>query len=480
VRVAAAGDLIVLLLLLLALFAELAGDFETTVLGLRISLKSTWRILAWAAAVGIVRHVIVPRPAMLDRIWDVRAPEVAEAGLELARPGTRVRTVVAVVVAYTAVTVILLLPQALRMDGVPDHGDPLFSVWRLAWVAHQLPRDPLRVYDANIFYPHTLTLAFSDAMLVPAAAVAPLFWLGVHQLVVYNIALFAAIVLSATTACFLVYRLTGSLSAGWIAGMLFGFSLFRFLHYSHFELQVAHWMPLALLAFHDLVRTQRTRFGVWAGVAIALQALSSLYYGIFFVLFLCVVAIALWMVGSIRLKGVYKPLLLGAAISAAIVIPLTAPYWQNRARVGERPATAVAHYSAVPADFLAAPLRSRYHEYGTRAENGERELFPGLVPVILAAVALWPPLSRMRFAYGIGLVFAVDAALGLNGEVYHWLYDYVPGVRGLRVPARFGIIVSLALSVLAGFGVWRIVQALRLRQVRFAFIGVCTAAIAFE
>src|SRR5436190_752238 len=33
------------------------------------------------------------------------------------------------------------------------HGDALFSVWRLAWVAHQLRTDPARLFDANIFYP---------------------------------------------------------------------------------------------------------------------------------------------------------------------------------------------------------------------------------------------------------------------------------------------------------------------------------------
>jgi len=36
---------------------------------------------------------------------------------------------------------------------------------------------------------------------------------------------------------------------------------------------------------------------------------------------------------------------------------------------------------------------------------------------------------------------------------YRWLYDYVPGFHALRVPARFGIMVVLALSVLAGYGV---------------------------
>ena len=31
--------------------------------------------------------------------------------------------------------------------------DAMFSVWRLAWIAHQLPIAPERLFDANIFWP---------------------------------------------------------------------------------------------------------------------------------------------------------------------------------------------------------------------------------------------------------------------------------------------------------------------------------------
>ena len=76
--------------------------------------------------------------------------------------------------------------QLSAFYAVGDTGDPLFSVWRLSWVAHQLPRDPLHLFDANIFFPELRTLAYSDAMLATSLMAAPLLWLGVHQLVVYN------------------------------------------------------------------------------------------------------------------------------------------------------------------------------------------------------------------------------------------------------------------------------------------------------
>ena len=45
--------------------------------------------------------------------------------------------------------------------------------WIMAWVVHQLPRDPLQLFDANIFYPAKDTLAFSEPLIVPALLAAP-------------------------------------------------------------------------------------------------------------------------------------------------------------------------------------------------------------------------------------------------------------------------------------------------------------------
>ena len=64
-------------------------------------------------------------------------------------------------------------------DGVHDDGDPLMVTWVLAWVAHQLPRAPAHLFDANIFYPERNTLAYSETLLVPGIVAAPLHWLGV-------------------------------------------------------------------------------------------------------------------------------------------------------------------------------------------------------------------------------------------------------------------------------------------------------------
>ena len=75
------------------------------------------------------------------------------------------------------------------------------------------------LFDANIFYPEKNTLAFSDAMLVPSLTVAPLLWLGVHQLLVYNLLLLSGFALSGAAMFLLVRSLTQHTGAALVAGL---------------------------------------------------------------------------------------------------------------------------------------------------------------------------------------------------------------------------------------------------------------------
>ena len=47
-----------------------------------------------------------------------------------------------------------------------DNADAMLNEWIVAWVAHQAPRAPLHLFDANIFHPEPRALAFSEHMTV--------------------------------------------------------------------------------------------------------------------------------------------------------------------------------------------------------------------------------------------------------------------------------------------------------------------------
>ncbi len=80
----------------------------------------------------------------------------------------------------TLLTILLTWPQCLFLGSkVAAHNDPHFSTWRMAWVAHALRTDPPHLFDANIYYPETGTLTYSDGTLLEGILAAPLFWSGV-------------------------------------------------------------------------------------------------------------------------------------------------------------------------------------------------------------------------------------------------------------------------------------------------------------
>ena len=147
--------------------------------------------------------------------------------------------------------------------------------------------------------------------------------------------------------------------------------------------------------------------------------------------------------------------------------------------MGDRKRSEVAEYSARPLDFLSAPHTNRL--YGGTAQWGanERYLFPGAVALVLSVVGLWRASDPRLRIHAAGLAFSLVLTLGFNAGLYTLLYDWVPPFRGLRVPARAGILVLLGVAVLAGAGFARVLGRARSRTVEasraIAVIGACAA-----
>ena len=371
------------------------------------------------------------------------------------------RFLLVALVLFTLLTCVMTYPQALHLaHTVHDDGDPLLNTWALAWVAHQLPRAPAHLFDANIFYPERRTLAYSETLLFPAAAVAPLEWLGVPPILVYNLVLLSGFAISGVGVALLVRTLTENTGAALLAGIVFAFLPFRIDHYAHLQLQQTQCLPFAMWAFHRLLKTRRIGDGVLFGVFSAGQVLSCMYYGLLLIPYMAVVCGTLAIAHRTRIV----PLIVAAAIVVAAAIPVGKAYLGARQTVGERGRDEVAQGSARLTDYLGPPPENLL--YGTalaRFSRDEHRLFPGFVAIALALVGLLAPRrssSRtdrlVPVAYALGLLVAFDVSLGFNGLTYRVLYDFFLPFRGLRIPARNGIIVGFSLAVLAGFGAARL------------------------
>ena len=362
--------------------------------------------------------------------------------------------------ALGAIAVALTWPLAGPGAVVPDLDDAYFSMWRLAWIAHQLVQDPRALFDANIFYPATHTLAYSDAMLLVGLAGAPMLWAGVPAATAHNVLMVLAFATSAWAMYALAHELTGDRLAATLGGVLIMAAPYRFAHIGHLELQWLAWMPLALLAVQRLVDAPRARTGLALGAALAGQFLCSIYYGVY----LSVAAGVAWLAGVVlrRRRRRLPPRLVGATAMAAlplaiVVGPYLVPYAASREAHPARRHDEIAQYSATPADYLRAPIVDRVRGSVTHGPAPEeRTLYPGTVAIVFAMLALAVLRNRSTWVYLILLVVAFDASLGTNGLTFRALQTAVPPLGNLRAAARFASLGLVAQVALAALGAARL------------------------
>lgn len=477
-RAALALDILATIFVLAGSFSILTGGIRFDVWGVRVSLRSAWRPGLIALALIILRQCIVSyRPALTRFFQSASDPlPLEEAALFPSEPMLkRLAVFGGAALLFTALTIWATWPQAIQWNSVSDLGDPLFSIWRLNWVHHQLFRDPRHLFDANIFYPEPLTLTYSDSMIVPALMHSPLVWLGLPRVVSYNVMLLAAFVLSGLAMFLLVRSLTGRIEAALVAGALFTVYPYRLEHFSHLELQMTMWSPLALWGLHRTLSKGRWRDGLFTGLAFALQMLSSLYYGVFLSAYMTAMGLALWLGRRFPIQQL-KPLAAGAVLAGLLVAPVAGAYVANKPMMGDREIGTVEFYSAIGPDYLNAHHRSLIYRTWSHNPQPERQIFPRLAPVVLSAVALCPPLSVVRIGYMLAMAVALDGSLGMNGRIFPWLHDHVSPFRGLRVPARFSVLAGMTFCILAGFGTVRILS--RLSRWRSAQVAVTAGLIA--
>jgi hypothetical protein len=341
-----------------------------------------------------------------------------------------------------------------------DNADTLLNEWIVGWVAHQAARHPVRLFDANIFYPERAALTYSEPLLVPAALGAPLSGIGASPVLVYNVLVLAGFALTGWAGWRLLTRWTNDAVAGFCGGMLIAFNAHTLTRLPQLQALHVEFLPLSLLAFDDLLsdRGSAPRQIGWLAVCVVLQALTSLYAAVF-------TATALIVTGLVRTDS-WKPrerarisvrVLAAAATALALIVPVLAPYF----RVGAvRSLDEVALYSAHWNSYLMTPARLHYGAWSHGFFGGDTALFPGAVGIALAAVAvvsgavMRQPRARAGLAIALaGLALSFGPAL----PGYATLYAILWPLRGIRNAARFGYLAIVGIAILAAFGVaeWR-------------------------
>ena len=389
------------------------------------------------------------------------------------RPVSGLAECLVVVAVAGLLTGLLTYPFIAQMAtvGRVDNGDGQFGIWNVSWVARTAVVDPLRILDANIFYPHRLTLAYSENNIGAGLLAIPAYWATRNPYFAYNAVFLLSFVASACGAYYLVRYLTRDRWAAAIAAIVFART-------AEIQLMMTAGLPFSMLAFHRLVDRPSAGRAITLGAVMTGQALCCGYYGVFVMLMIGFATVAI--AASRRLwTSVRYWSSIGIAASAAmlLVAPVFAPYALLRYRTGfVRPLAESLRYSANWQAYIASGALG--HQWMLPLVSHFKEaLFPGFVVTAIGVggvLAAWRWAGRPRepmVLYGALAALALWASFGPAAKLYAWMYAVVPLLDWLQAPARFGIVVALALSVLSGIAIGR------LRR-RFALSPVIAAGVA--
>jgi hypothetical protein len=304
--------------------------------------------------------------------------------------------------AYVGLTVVMTWPIAagLGRDVPADLGDSLLNMWIMAWVAEGVlailggQMSFADLWNANIFHPTPLSLTFSEHLVPQAVQGLPAYLATGNVVLAYNLVFLATFVLSGLGTFLLVRELTGSPRAAFVAGLFYAFFPYRLGQFPHLQTMSSQWMPLALYGFRRWFDTGRWRAIAGGTAAFVVQALSSGYYRFYFAPVLG--GYVLWeIVSRARWRAWRSWAAVGGAgvVSLACTLPFLLPYQEAKDRFGlTRPIGEVMSFSA---DLFAyAHTPPQLYIWGSilnRYPQPEGDLFPGAIPLLVAAAAtvLW-------------------------------------------------------------------------------------------
>lgn len=380
-----------------------------------------------------------------------------------------------------ALAMVMTYPYSLHPGSVGrvDAADGRLSIWNVAWIAHALLDDPGQLFNANIFYPNPHTLFYSEANLAAGVLAVPAYWLTRNPYTAHNTVFVLTFILSALAMYALARRLTGSRGASAFAAIAFAYTPFVFAHTAHIQLLFTAGLPLSLLAFHRFVDRPGTGRALQVSLALAATALGCGYYGLYAGMLVGLGALVYGAARGLWRRPLYWGRLgLAAIVSVLIVWPLLGYYMDlQEADAGlRRSIEGAATYSSTWRDYFTSSAWA--HRWMLPYLKSWMEvLFPGFLTVALGAAGLWLGLRRPREAtapgtavadapvarrrehttfYGLVALLALWGSFGPQAGLYTALYYALPFMSLVRAPARFGLLVAMALAILAAFAVDRL------------------------
>lgn len=396
-------------------------------------------------------------------------------------PGLRrIAEVVAAALAYAAAGFVLLSPvfdtpwsavadPAKIATWVLSPNTDIF-IWTLSWDWHALTTQPGSLYDANILSPTSGSLAAVFPLFGHLPIFGPLLACTGSGIAAHQLNLLANFALSgAALYALLRHWGTGKLAA-LFGGFIYALCPGRLYTLAAPSLAAGQYLPLGLL-FLDRAVTRRT----WSDCGLAAllfiwQAACALAYCFIVPLVVCISVLA------VAIPRTTRPATSIVAVCALLVVGSVVAMLEPSyaALVNGSLQLPAALSQAGSATYRSLGSIHSWRNFLVRpGSTGSPNMFSvplflGWTTLAYALLGLTVAAHRVpawcRSMLALTSAAAILLALGpdSHGSSTFWdlLGSWIPATTNSVMPTHFGYVVILAVSILAGFGVDRIVQSL--------------------
>lgn len=382
-----------------------------------------------------------------------------------------------IILAYAGIFFLMALPATMHpADTIWGGGGDTFQFpWSFAWQRTCLSDPDRQIYHTELlFYPAGADLHYHDLSLLNAGLSLPLQpFLGLIP--IYNLLVLLHSVLSGWAMYLLVQYTVRHRGIAFFAGFAFAFCPYRIAHlHGHLSLLATEWIPLFFYCLLRMLNRNDKKTGRWwwsfcAALCFAAAALSSYYYAV-----ILAVAAAVFLPGYFfdlkRLPSPSDPVRLGgtAILTFLILMPAVLPLFRYYAAHGAELHATDQFTLSFSADPRAYLLPSPFHPLWKNAlaktlPNGtfhgglvEGTVTPGYTLSVLglAGFIISKRSWRWRLTGLIGFILSLGPVLMPGSMRTHIPLPYaylekLPLMNIARVPARFSVLVTFSLVLLA-------------------------------
>lgn len=408
---------------------------------------------------------------------------------------------------FIVILIIFTFPVTLNMNkavyGPLQRTDNRAAIWHFSWFNYAYNKGLDVNTNTLVNYPfgaENMAPGIFPLCMFPAY----IFSILVNEIFAYNALLMISFILSFFCMYVLVFYLTKNRSAAFISGLIYSLSPYHVNKtWEHFGLAFIEFIPLYIYSLLKLKDSPSFKRLIFCALSLSLVVLSDFTYSyiIFIFSFFYIIFCFFYYLKRRKIKVQFIPLFLNfikmGALAFILIFPLLIPslkeiFFSNPALTSEAPQMLIRPFKYLfsqSATVLAYLVPSKYHPlWGglARSLEGtiffgrgsiEQTLYLGWMPMILFFIAYksWKK-KKLNTQYSIldtntdnfmigffiftvivGFVFSMPPYWNLLVfKIYFpsfFMYKILPAFRAY---ARFGVLSMVAISVLAGYGVNRL------------------------